>query len=1010
MSAGAAGAQGPPPQEEYWTFRTEHFRVTFTPALAGLAREAAEVAERVHAVLREELAAAPAGPIELVVTDHVDYTNGYATPFPSNRVVVFARPPVDMPELAYARDWMELVVAHELVHVFHLDVTGSVGRALRAVFGRVPLLWPVFPVLGTPAWSIEGLATHYESRLTGAGRTRGSFHAMVVRTAALEDRIPDLGQVSTPSPVWPGGQRSYVYGASFMGWLATELGPEVHARLVGETAGAELPPFLFFDPVARAVTGRDFDQLYDAWRENAQRDARATLERLTTEGLTVTEPVTGVGAGGAAGGPFAVAPRVGPGGARVAYSADDFRSDPATRVVDLATGETRTVARRNQVGSILGPAAWLPDGTGFVTAQLEFEGPYRLHSDLWRVEMDGREERLTTGARLEQPDVAPDGRRVVAVQNHHGAMRLVVYDLVTGATAALAPAAAGEGFAGPRWSPDGRKVAAGRFRGGRLDVVLVDVASGAITPLTADDALDQAPAWTPDGAWVLFWSDRSGIPNLYAAPTGPEAGPLLRVTNVVGGAFDPDVSPDGAWIYFSAYHADGWRIERLPLRPEEWRTAPPPALAYAEGLLPAPPAASAWAAEAAASAATAAGGASRLPEGTVRYSPGPSLHPYFWLPTYTTASAGPDQLRFLGLFSAGWDVLQRHRWQAGAAFDVGSGRFAGDAAWTWRGLGVPELTVSLARDWSGVGQVGLGQGRFEGVWYREDRAALDAFFLQRRWRSTGWLHGGTEIQGRAYDLDRGGPEGDSILADLGITALPTLVGARIGAGWGNARSFPYSISIQDGIWLSVGARRWWEANDLAHGYDQIQGRVAGYLGFPSWGFADHVVAGRVSALRRDGPQAVPTAIGGVNGSAESLLGLSAFGGSDLFLPVRGYDEGDRAGTRAWTASAEYRVPLHLSGWRGDILGFSVTAVSGTLFADAGEAWCADPFPGCRSAPGDPLLSAGAELSLDFGVLHSVPLRVRGGLAVPFTDVDPDDGRAPTDPRNWRPYLVFGPSF
>lgn len=995
-----AGLQGqrPPPDGAWLTLETAHFSVTFPPELEGLGREAASVAEAVYEILQADLAPAPEGRIEVVVTDHVDYTNGYATPFPSNRIVLFARPPLDVVGLSSMRDWMELVVAHELVHIFHLDVAGPVGRGIRAIFGRLPLFWPVFPVIGTPTWSLEGLATHYESRLTGAGRVHGSFHDMVVRTAALEEEIPPLGRVTTPSPVWPAGQRSYIYGASFMRWLAEEYGPDIHARLVEATADAILPTFLFFGEVAETVTGSDFGELYEAWRAEATREAEAVREAVTTAGVVEGAPVTGAGERTA---PFAVHPRVGPDGARVAFSADDFRSDPATRLLDVGTGRIRTVARRNQAATILGPAAWLPDGSGLVTAQLDFQGPYRLYTDLWLVDLDGRETRLTAGARLDRPDVAADGRRVVAIESRDGAMNLVVHDLVSGRTTTIVRAAAGQGFTAPRWSPDGHAVAAARFQDGQLDLVVVDVASGAVRPLTSDDAVDHAPAWTPDGRYILFWSDRTGIPNLFAADL---VGGIRQVTNVLGGAFDPDVSPDGEWIYYSSYHAGGWRLERLRLRPESWRPAPAPTLDHQDGLLPPPPPAADLPLDSAPAEPAAVDQGVLTP-----YSPVPSLGPTFWAPSYRTLTAGADELRFLGARSMGWDVLDRHRWQASAAAELGSGRLDGDVAWTWRGLGNPVLTFSLARDWGAAGALVVEDDRAEGIWLREDRAAVDALYLRRGWRSTAWLQGGVEAQGRRYDLHRGGDEGDAILEAVGLHDLPGIVGAVGGAGWSNANAYPYSISLEDGIAVSGSVRRWWGTDGFERTYDQLQGRLSAYRGFAWWGFADHVLAGRASGLLRTGPGAIPTSIGGGAGSPAAMLGDLSLEGVRIFLPVRGYPEGARIGTRAWTASAEYRVPLHLTGWRGDLFGLSITALSGALFADAGDAWCEDPVAGCRSEPGDPLLSAGAELSVDFGVLHSIPIRIRGGVAVPFTATDPEDSD-PAAIRNWKPYFAFGPSF
>ena len=49
------------------------------------------------------------------------------------------------------------------------------------------------------------------------------------------------------------------------------------------------------------------------------------------------------------------------------------------------------------------------------------------------------------------------------------------------------------------------------------------------------------PAWTPDGTHVVFRSDRDGVSNLYALRLAD--GALLRVTNVLGGAFDARREP-----------------------------------------------------------------------------------------------------------------------------------------------------------------------------------------------------------------------------------------------------------------------------------------------------------------------------------------------------------------------------------------------------------------------------------------------------------------------------------
>ena len=959
LFAPPTSAQAPPPDADWRTLRTEHFRVTHTPELAPVARYAALVAERTHAVLQQELADPPRGMIDLVVTDHADYSNGLARPFPSNRITVLVRPA--MGEF-FARDWIELVVAHEVVHIFHLDQSGALGNVVRALFGRIPVLWPVFSVAGTPAWNTEGIATHYESRLTGGGRVHSSIHDMFIRTAALEGGLPDLDAVSTPSPVWPAGNRSYIYGARLMRYIADAHGPEVHGELVDATVGSIWPTFLRFHHVSKNVVGTPFDVLYDEWRAAATDTAEAVADRVRRHGETETRPVAGAG-------PYAVAPRVSPDGRQLSFAAADWRSPSTTRVVELATGESRRVGERNQFGALLGPASWLPGG-GWVISQLEFRDPYRLHSDLWHLDAAGREIRLTEGARLIQPDVAPDGGRVAGAQHHRGGVRLVVHDLAAGETRAVAEAEPGEAYDGPRWSPDGRRIAAGLNAGGRIDLVLVDPATGAVSRVTDDPAIDLAPAWSPDGRWLLWWSDRTGIPNIMAVAVedGRPTGPVRQVTNVIAGVMDPEVDPDGETLYLSAYHADGWRIEAMPFRPDAWREAPPPEERYTDGVL----------STAGESTESGEPDASAELDASGSYSPWPTLRPYAWQPTFRQVGSAESPVRFLGVLVDGTDVVARHSWSLEAAGGVESRRYEVAGQWVYRGLGTPDLFAAAGRRWLSAGSVDFGSGT-ERILARSDRVVAGARFQRRRYRTNATVRVTGALEQQAYegrDLTHGQ------LMDVGVV-LPTartLAGVSVRPGFGSARTYPFSISPEDGIGAELGIGRWWDVGRGRTAYDELSGRLTGYLGAPVWGFADHVLAARVAAQLRSGADAPLRSVGGV-GSTLPLVGTD---GSDL--PVRGFDAGARFGTRAWSANLEWRFPLHLRKSPGSFLGVSLVAVSGALFADAGDAWCTDRdqrrIESC-STTRSPLVSGGGELQLDLGVMHGLRIRVSGGVAQPI---------------------------
>jgi hypothetical protein len=154
------------PDERWLTLRTEHFDVHFTPELEALARRAAGHAELARERLTATLTEPPRGRIHVVVSDAFDVANGYASQLPRPRMVLLAHPPVDELRLSAHDEWLDLLVTHELAHLFHLDTADGVWAALRTLFGRTPLS---LPQRMTPWWWIEGAATYYETRLTPGG-------------------------------------------------------------------------------------------------------------------------------------------------------------------------------------------------------------------------------------------------------------------------------------------------------------------------------------------------------------------------------------------------------------------------------------------------------------------------------------------------------------------------------------------------------------------------------------------------------------------------------------------------------------------------------------------------------------------------------------------------------------------------------------------------------------------------------------------------------------------------
>ena len=209
---------------------------------------------------------------------------------------------------------------------------------------------------------------------------------------------------------------------------------------------------------------------------------------------------------------------------------------------------------------------FIPNGD-IVFAQYEFAGRYRRFRDLYRVTPSSDVRRITTRGRLTSPSVDPAGW-AIAVAEGEGTSGLARINLSSGAIETLVPPDPDVHWAYPAISPDGRWIAATRWTQGYHDIVLLDTHGNLVCEVTRDRALDFAPSWSANGQWLVWASDRSGIPNILAAKVdNGQVSPPVMLTNLRTGAAYPNVDPSGRWLYFSAYHVNGWEIERIPFSP-----------------------------------------------------------------------------------------------------------------------------------------------------------------------------------------------------------------------------------------------------------------------------------------------------------------------------------------------------------------------------------------------------------------------------------------------------------
>ncbi len=941
------------------TIATSHFRVHFRadsgPVSEALGQRAAAVAEWAYAKLARELTP-PAGPIDLLLADNVDYSNGFAQVFPTNRVVVYAVPPISAPELRFHDDWLQLVITHELAHIFHLDRARGIWALGRHVLGRNPLL---FPNSNTPSWVKEGLAQYYESKLTGSGRMFAAEAQLPARAAALAKALPPISRWSLATSRFPRGTTSYAYGALTMARSATIGGDSSMRRFVDATASFPIPFLL--NRGSSLAFGASFSRVSEAIAADLGRMAETTDLSGDAKWQVVSDE-----------GWYAASPRW-MSVDSVLWSASNGREVAGLYVADVRRpGHTRRIARRNALDANV-PLG----GDSVLFAQLDSRDPYTVRSDLY-VGHGAAERRLTNGARLTQPDVRRDGA-IVAVQLGAATTRLVRVDR-NGAVSSLTLAGGQSNWAEPRWAPDGARVAAVELLpSGEQRIVVLDTTGVRQQIVSGARAVFAGPAFTPDGTRLVWSSDRSGRMQLETARVVSLTGMVdtlqwrdereaVRVaSNVTTGVYEPSVSPDGTLVLALIYRVDGLRLAIAPLdttgpvaRNTHYRARNPSLDSIAVSPIVTP---------------------------STRYGAGRQLLPRYWLPVISEGRLGYSTY---GIASSSRDILGRHAWAANAQVNPQFGEWDGSAAYRYAGLGVPVADFTVSQDWDATFQIVDTKNNPLGSIARRRRfATVSSTFSRPRVR-----HTVAATVGAQYELRDFTATVDSLLGPTGAllrrgTRYPQLF---VNTSLSTVRRGVLALSYEEGVTLTTNTSYRWRQDAPSLGSWRSVVAARGYVPVNLPGFSRHVFSLRGAVGVSDTNTATEFGVGGVSGVAAELLPGVNVGDPTRTFPVRGVVANAQRGIRAIGGSAEYRLPLVMLRGAPSPFTFFADRLSMTVFSDAGRAWCPSAFaaqsasiglcerPGARDGW---IASAGAELVLDAALQYDIPYRFRIGAAAPY---------------------------
>lgn len=251
-------------------------------------------------------------------------------------------------------------------------------------------------------------------------------------------------------------------------------------------------------------------------------------------------------------------PQPSPDGRRIAYvvSWPDKQSDEMRMSIYVAPVDGRRPPRRFTHGNHDHSPRWSPDGR-----YLAFVSNRGEKNQLFLAPLDGGEARQVTRARfgVGQPAWSPEGRRIAYVAR--------VGNYKEPKERKGAEKAAPRVLRDLRYRLDG----IGYFDERRMHIFTVDVETGKETQITDGDWHDDQPAWSPDGRWLAFVSDRERDrhqrhwrTDVWVTPA--TGGRSRKVTRSRGGASQPAFSPDGRSIAFLGHeHGEAGSAKNIHL-------------------------------------------------------------------------------------------------------------------------------------------------------------------------------------------------------------------------------------------------------------------------------------------------------------------------------------------------------------------------------------------------------------------------------------------------------------
>ena len=545
------------PELSWKTIETEHFRIHFYDHTEQSARLGATIAEMIYEPITELYNYEPFDKTDIVFTDVDDISNGAAY-FYDNKIIIWTSP-LDF-ELRGSHRWLQNVITHEFTHIVSIQKAQKFGKSIPGgyiqwidyekekrpdVLYGYPNKLVSYPIPGTsvPPWLAEGVA---QFMYPGADWDNwDSIRDMILRDRTLNNNLLTWTEMNVFGKSGIGNESVYNSGYALSKYLAVKHGPSALKNIMTSLS----KPFnSSINKAIKEAIGIEGREVYDDFISvlNIRYDSLSNSVLNNIKKGTIIEE----------NGTSNLFPAWNEDGNLIAFLSN--KENDYFGSTDLFIYSVKNKTSKKIVDDVFSKPSWNGQKLFYSKKSKIANKVGSKFYDLYEFDLlTDKENRITQDARAFSPVYNSNDSTLFYISTNGGNQNIYMIDLVSRSTQKLTDFSNQEIINSLNYDYETNRImfdiTLNHFRDIHF-LSLSDSISGAILNSSFWD--ERQIDFSKKG--MVYSDDRSGIFNLYYIDSQTQG----YLTNVVGGAFMPDMHESGK-IAYSLYEKGGYKIAVL---------------------------------------------------------------------------------------------------------------------------------------------------------------------------------------------------------------------------------------------------------------------------------------------------------------------------------------------------------------------------------------------------------------------------------------------------------------